>query len=49
MSLMRIAHDHGTLRTDNMWRAIATAPYRFSFVKFNDLTIINIRAKKLAR
>ena len=45
MSLIGIARDHGTLRTDNVRRAVATAPYRLSFVKFDDLTVIHICAK----
>jgi hypothetical protein len=37
-----LPRDHGRLRTDNMRRTVATAPYWLGFVKFNDLPVIDI-------
>jgi hypothetical protein len=46
MRLIGIARDHGTLRTDNVRRAVATAPYWLCLVEFNDLPVIDICAKR---
>ena len=46
MSLIGIADDHGTLRTDNVRRAVSAAPNRLRFVKFNDLAVIDISAER---
>jgi hypothetical protein len=45
MSLIGITNYDGALRTDNMPRAIPPAPNRFSFARFNNLTVINICAE----
>ena len=45
MRLIGIPANDGSFRTDNVRRAVATAPDRLSFVKFNDLTVIDICAE----
>jgi hypothetical protein len=46
MRLIKVADDHEALRTDNVRRAVAPAPDWLSFVKFNDLPVIDICAKR---
>ena len=49
MRLVGIADDYRTLRTDNVRRAIPPASYWLSFVKFNDLAVIDICAESPLR
>jgi hypothetical protein len=49
MSRIRIACNHGTVRTDNVERAIPASPDWLSFVKFNHLAIIDILRRKRAQ
>jgi hypothetical protein len=45
-AMVGIADDYGALRTDNMRRAIPPSPHWLSFVKFNDLTVIDIGTER---
>ena len=45
MSVFGIARDYGSPRTDNVRWAVATASDWLSFVKFNDLAVIDICAE----
>ena len=42
MSWIGVTCNHGTVRTDNVRRAIPTASYWLSFVKFNHLAVVDI-------
>ena len=46
MGAIRVASYDGAFRTDNMRRAVPTAPHWLSFIKFNHLTVVDISTER---